>query len=70
MAQDEQAPAGPDLAQGISAADLAEGGMLAGHVGDDPVLLVRHGGRVSLDNGPDRGAVLRIALPLVAEARR
>lgn len=47
MAQDEQAPAGPDLAQGISAADLAEGGMLAGHVGDDPVLLVRHGGRVS-----------------------
>ena len=33
-------------------------------------IVERHGGRVSLDNGPDRGAVLRIALPVVAEARR
>jgi two-component system OmpR family sensor kinase len=33
-------------------------------------IVERHGGRVSLDNRPDRGAVLRIALPLAAEARR
>jgi NADPH-dependent 2,4-dienoyl-CoA reductase/sulfur reductase-like enzyme/nitrite reductase/ring-hydroxylating ferredoxin subunit len=36
-------PTGPDLAQGIPVADLADGGMLAGHVGDDAVLLARRG---------------------------
>jgi NADPH-dependent 2,4-dienoyl-CoA reductase/sulfur reductase-like enzyme/nitrite reductase/ring-hydroxylating ferredoxin subunit len=35
--------AGPDLAQGIPIDQLADGGMLAGHVGDEPVLLVRRG---------------------------
>lgn len=47
MAQDDKKPAGPDLTKGISATDLAEGGMLAGHVGGEAVLLVRHGGKVS-----------------------
>ena len=32
-------------------------------------IVERHRGVVSLDNGPRRGAVLRIALPLAGEAR-
>ena len=44
MAQDSKKASGPDLAQGIPSADLAEGAMLTGHVGDDEVLLVRKGG--------------------------
>ena len=47
MADNDNEPKGPDLAQGIAAAELAEGGMLAGHVGDEAVLLVRHGGKVA-----------------------
>src|SRR5271166_7068265 len=38
--------AGPDLAQGIALAELPEGGKLLGHVGDEPVLLVRQGAEV------------------------
>ena len=34
---------GPDLAQGLPAGQLADGAMLLGHVGDEPVLLVRRG---------------------------
>jgi NADPH-dependent 2,4-dienoyl-CoA reductase/sulfur reductase-like enzyme/nitrite reductase/ring-hydroxylating ferredoxin subunit len=34
---------GPDLAQGVSAEALADGAMLVGHVGEDPVLLARRG---------------------------
>jgi nitrite reductase/ring-hydroxylating ferredoxin subunit len=34
---------GPDLAQGVPVDQLADGGMLAGHVGEEPVLLVRRG---------------------------
>ena len=34
---------GPDLAQGVPAADLPNGSMLAGHVGDEAVLLARCG---------------------------
>jgi nitrite reductase/ring-hydroxylating ferredoxin subunit len=34
---------GPDLTQGAAFADLADGHMLAGHVGDQPVLLARRG---------------------------
>ncbi|HXQ10894.1 MAG TPA: FAD-dependent oxidoreductase [Caulobacteraceae bacterium] len=37
---------GPDLAAGIPAADVAEGAMLAGHVGDDTVLVARVGGEL------------------------
>ncbi len=36
----------PDFAAGIPARDLAEGAMLAGHVGDDAVLLVRQNGKL------------------------
>ena len=36
-------PTGPDLAQGIPLDDLADGGMLGGHVGDEAVLLARRG---------------------------
>jgi apoptosis-inducing factor 3 len=41
MAQDQAEPKGPDLSRGVPLADLSDGGMLAGHVGDDEVLLVR-----------------------------
>jgi NADPH-dependent 2,4-dienoyl-CoA reductase/sulfur reductase-like enzyme/nitrite reductase/ring-hydroxylating ferredoxin subunit len=47
MAQDDKKPSGPDLGKGIASSELADDGMLAGHVGDDDVLLVRHGGKVS-----------------------
>ena len=36
-------PTGPDLAQGIPLGDLADGGMIGGHVGEEPVLLARRG---------------------------
>jgi apoptosis-inducing factor 3 len=47
MAQDDKKPGGPDLGKGIASSELADGGMVTGHVGDDEVLLVRHGGTVS-----------------------
>ena len=47
MSEDDKKPAGPDLTKGIAATDLKDGGMLTGRVGDDEVLLVRHGGKVS-----------------------
>ena len=43
MAQDAAKPAGPDFAQGIELGALADGGMLAGHVGEEEVVLVRQG---------------------------
>jgi apoptosis-inducing factor 3 len=43
MAQDETKPTGPDLSQGIPLDQLADGKMLAGHVGGEDVLLVRRG---------------------------
>ena len=36
-------PSGPDLAQGIPLDDLEDGGMIGGHVGEEPVLLARRG---------------------------
>jgi hypothetical protein len=59
MANEDKKPAGPDLAVGISTGDLPEGAMLAGHVGDDEVLLVRQGGKLfalsaHCTAGPDR----------------
>ena len=38
-----KAAAGPDLTAGMVIADLADGGMIEGHVGDDAVLLARSG---------------------------
>lgn len=46
MAPDETKPSGPDLAQGIDLIALADGGMLAGHVGDEHILLIRRGADV------------------------
>jgi apoptosis-inducing factor 3 len=43
MAQDQAKPTGPDLVQGIASTELADGGKLVGHVGDEEVLLVRRG---------------------------
>src|SRR6185369_15698316 len=43
MAEQDAKPSGPDLSQGIAFADLADGAMLLGHVGDEQVLLARHG---------------------------
>jgi len=46
MSEDKQ-PSGPDLTQGIAASALAEGAMLTGRVGEEEVLLARHGGKLS-----------------------
>jgi apoptosis-inducing factor 3 len=43
MTQDQAKRGGPDLTQGIALAELADGGKLVGHVGGEPVLLVRRG---------------------------
>src|SRR3984957_17844936 len=43
MTAEQTASVGPDLAQGIALAELPDGGKLVGHVGQDPVLLVRRG---------------------------
>ncbi len=43
MADDQNQPAGPDLARGVPEGELADGAMLVGHVGDDAVLLARRG---------------------------
>jgi NADPH-dependent 2,4-dienoyl-CoA reductase/sulfur reductase-like enzyme/nitrite reductase/ring-hydroxylating ferredoxin subunit len=40
------APSGPDLRSGIPLSSLADGAMVQGHVGDEPVLLVRRGDEV------------------------
>src|SRR5262245_29826591 len=45
MAEDSK-PAGPDLAQGVALTDLADGGMLVGHLADEQILLVRRGPEV------------------------
>lgn len=46
MGGDQSAPGGPDLTQGVAASGLPEGGMLAGHVGEEAVLLARRGEEV------------------------
>lgn len=46
MSADPANPSGPDLRLGVSFTDLADGGMLAGHVGDEPALLARRGDEV------------------------
>jgi nitrite reductase/ring-hydroxylating ferredoxin subunit len=46
MNADQTQPSGPDLTKGIDAALLADGAMLLGHIGQDPVILARSGGKV------------------------
>jgi NADPH-dependent 2,4-dienoyl-CoA reductase/sulfur reductase-like enzyme/nitrite reductase/ring-hydroxylating ferredoxin subunit len=43
MAQDQAKSSGPDLVQGIALGELADGGKLLGHAGDEQVLLLRRG---------------------------
>jgi len=43
MSTEQSAPTGPDFAQGVPIDTFADGAMLAGHVGDDAVLLARRG---------------------------
>jgi apoptosis-inducing factor 3 len=43
MSAAQSKEAGPDLTLGISADELSDGAMLLGHVGDEAVLLARHG---------------------------
>ena len=46
MSHDDSAsPKGPDLSAGIPSGQLGEGRSIAGHVGDDAVLVARSGGR-------------------------
>ncbi len=40
---EQTAPKGPDFAQGISVADILDGGMIGGRVGDEAVLIARRG---------------------------
>ena len=46
MGGEQTAPTGPDLAQGVALSDVPEDGMLAGHVGEEAVLLVRRGAEI------------------------
>ena len=46
MGEGQPQPDGPDLTQGVTLGQLADGAMLLGHVGDEPVLLVRRGQEV------------------------
>jgi NADPH-dependent 2,4-dienoyl-CoA reductase/sulfur reductase-like enzyme/nitrite reductase/ring-hydroxylating ferredoxin subunit len=43
MAAEQSKPQGPDLSQGVSLDQIADGGMLGGHVGDEAVLIARRG---------------------------
>src|SRR5262245_12051785 len=44
MADGDKEPTGPDLSKGVPTGDLPDGTMMAGHIGDDEVLLVRRNG--------------------------
>ena len=46
MAEAAAQPTGPDLAQGVAFAALADGGKLVGHAGGEPILLVRSGNEI------------------------
>jgi NADPH-dependent 2,4-dienoyl-CoA reductase/sulfur reductase-like enzyme/nitrite reductase/ring-hydroxylating ferredoxin subunit len=43
MSAEPSKPKGPDLAEGVALQDIADGGMIGGHVGEDAVLLARRG---------------------------
>jgi apoptosis-inducing factor 3 len=44
MASGDKGPTGPGFSKGVPTGDLPDGAMLAGHIGDDEVLLVRKNG--------------------------
>jgi NADPH-dependent 2,4-dienoyl-CoA reductase/sulfur reductase-like enzyme/nitrite reductase/ring-hydroxylating ferredoxin subunit len=46
MSEENKKLAGPDLAKGVTGADLPEGGMISGQVAGEAVLLARSGGAV------------------------
>ena len=46
VANQTKRPAGPDLAEGVQRADLPDGGMISGRVGEEGVLLARVGDEV------------------------
>src|SRR5512134_1498475 len=46
MSEGQPRPSGPDFTQGLTLAELADGAMLLGHVGDQAVLLARRGQEV------------------------
>jgi Rieske Fe-S protein len=46
MSTESASSSGPDLVRGIAFDDLADGALLTGHVGDEGVLLARHGDEV------------------------
>ncbi len=46
MAEEQAQPSGPDLALGVPASELPDGAKLAGHVGEEAVLLVCRGAEV------------------------
>jgi apoptosis-inducing factor 3 len=46
MAENAPSLTGPDLKKGVTLAELADGAMLVGHVGDEQVLLVHRGNEV------------------------
>jgi NADPH-dependent 2,4-dienoyl-CoA reductase/sulfur reductase-like enzyme/nitrite reductase/ring-hydroxylating ferredoxin subunit len=43
MSGEQTEPNGPDFGRGVALSELADGGMLAGHVQGKPVLVARHG---------------------------
>ncbi len=43
MSAEPSKPTGPDLVQGIAPEEVADGGLLGGHVGEEPVVLARRG---------------------------
>jgi NADPH-dependent 2,4-dienoyl-CoA reductase/sulfur reductase-like enzyme/nitrite reductase/ring-hydroxylating ferredoxin subunit len=43
MAEQQEAPKGPDLRQGVEVAEVPDGGMIAGHVDGEAALLVHRG---------------------------
>jgi apoptosis-inducing factor 3 len=46
MSAEQSKPTGPDLAQGIAPDEIPDGAMLAGHVGEEAVLLARRGNEI------------------------
>jgi 3-phenylpropionate/trans-cinnamate dioxygenase ferredoxin reductase subunit len=71
VSDQSERPAGPDLSAGVASDLIAEGGLLAGHVGDDSVLVARVDGRCYAVGGqcPHYGAPLADGL-LVGETVR